>query len=105
MEFRVPNACRGRHRLDIYCPPRWDGDQWLEAAEEVSAVAATAAFDGHIRRSVQAHRTTGEDRFMRQWQEFGNYYAFGALAAFDAWGEIDGDLRAKNVAMDVREVS
>ncbi len=37
---------------------------------------------------------------MRQWQEFGNYYAFGALAAFDAWGEIDGDLRAKNVAMD-----
>ena len=65
-------------------PARWDGEQWLEAAEAVSAVGATAAFDGRIRRSVQAHRTTGEDRFMRQWQEFGNYYAFGALAAFDA---------------------
>ena len=81
-------------------PSRWDGVQWLEAAEAVSAVGATAAFDGSIRRSVQAHRTAGEDRFMKQWQEFGNYYAFGALAAFDAWGEMSGDIKARNVAMD-----
>lgn len=81
-------------------PARWDGDQWLEAAEAISAVGATAAFDGNIRRSVQAHRTAGEDRFMRQWQEFGNFYAFGALAAFDAWGEIYGDNKAKATAMD-----
>jgi membrane-associated phospholipid phosphatase len=37
---------------------------------------------------------------MTQWQEFGNYYAFGALAAFDAWGELEGDTKARNVAMD-----
>ena len=81
-------------------PAHWDGEQWLEAAGAISAVGATAAFDGSIQRSVQAHRTAGEDRFMRQWQEFGNYYAFAALAAFDAWGEIDGDIKARNVAMD-----
>lgn len=81
-------------------PSRWGGEQWLEAAGAISAVAATEPFDGSIRRSVQAHRTAGEDRFMVQWQEFGNYYAFGALAAFDAWGEIGGDITAKNAAMD-----
>lgn len=81
-------------------PAHWDGEQWLEVAEMVSAVGATATLDGNIQRSVQAHRTAGEDRFMTQWQEFGNYYAFGALAAFDAWGELDGDIKARNVAMD-----
>jgi membrane-associated phospholipid phosphatase len=81
-------------------PTRWDDGQWLEFAAAVSAVGGTAVFDRNIRNSVQAHRTAAEDRFMRQWQEFGNYYAFGALAAFDAWGELDGDIKAKNAAMD-----
>ena len=84
----------------LAAPAHWGGDEWLDAAEAVAAVGATAAFDRSIRSSVQAHRTAGEDRFMRQWQEFGNYYAFGALAAFDAWGELVGDVRAKNTAMD-----
>lgn len=81
-------------------PLRWDEGDWLEAAAAVSAVGVTAAFDHTIRANVQAHRTAGEDRFMKQGQEFGNYYAFGALAAFDAWGELAGDVTAKNVAMD-----
>lgn len=81
-------------------PARWDFDDWMEAAGAVSLVAGTSAFDSTIRTHVQAGRTSGEDTFMKQWQEFGNYYAFGALAAFDAWGELDGDLKARNVAMD-----
>ncbi len=81
-------------------PARWDLDQWMGAAAAVSAVAGTAAFDRTIRANVQARRTAGEDTFMRQWQEFGNYYAFGALAAFDAWGELGGDVKARNTAMD-----
>lgn len=78
----------------------WGEGEWLDAAEAVAAVGATAAFDRTIRTHVQADRTAGEDRFMRQWQEFGSYYAFGALAAFDAWGELGGNVRAKNTAMD-----
>ena len=84
----------------LTAPARWGEDGWLEAAEAVAAVGATAAFDRTVRANVQARRTPGEDKFMRQWQEFGNYYAFGALAAFDAWGELGGDVRAKNTAMD-----
>jgi membrane-associated phospholipid phosphatase len=84
----------------LTAPARWDFDDWVEAASAVSAVAGTAAFDKTIRAHVQAGRTAGEDKFMKQWQEFGNYYAFGALAAFDAWGEIGGDVTAKNTAMD-----
>jgi hypothetical protein len=84
----------------LTAPARWGEDGWLEAAEAVAAVGATSAFDRTVRANVQAHRTSGEDKFMRQWQEFGNYYAFGALAAFDAWGELGGDVRAKNTAMD-----
>ncbi len=81
-------------------PARWGEGEWLDAAEAVAAVGVTGAFDRTIRARVQADRTAGEDRFMTQWQEFGNYYAFGALAAFDAWGELGGDVRAKNTAMD-----
>lgn len=86
---------------DVFtAPAHWDGDQWLGAAEAAAAVGTAAAFDRTIRDHVQAGRTPGEDHFMRQWQEFGNYYAFGALAAFDAWGELDGNITARNVAMD-----
>ncbi len=81
-------------------PAHWGEGEWLDAAEAVAAVGATAAFDRSIRAHVQADRTAGEDKFMRQWEEFGNYYAFGALAAFDAWGELGGNVRAKNTAMD-----
>jgi hypothetical protein len=87
--------------LSIFtAPAHWDGEHWLQFAEAVSAVGVTATFDRSIQRSVQAHRTAGEDKLMKQWQEFGNYYAFGALAALDAWGELDGDVKAKNAAMD-----
>jgi len=81
-------------------PARWDSGDWIEAAAAVSAVGGTAVFDRSIQARVQADRTAGEDTFMRRWQEFGNYYAFGALAAFDAWGELGGDAQARNAAMD-----
>jgi hypothetical protein len=81
-------------------PMRWETGDWLEVGEAVTAVGATTAFDHTIRRDVQDHRSPGQDRFMKQWQELGNYYAFATLAAFDAWGEMAGDVRAKNAAMD-----
>jgi PAP2 superfamily len=84
----------------LTAPARWDGTQWLEFAGALAVVGGTSAFDRTIRNQVQAHRTHSEDRFMMQAQEFGNYYAFGTLAALDAWGEIEGDIRARNAAMD-----
>jgi hypothetical protein len=81
-------------------PFRWDETQWLQAGAALSAVGITTAFDDTIRDQVQAHRTTGEDSFMKEWQNLGSAGSFGVLAAFDAWGELGDDVRAKNTAMD-----
>jgi membrane-associated phospholipid phosphatase len=81
----------------LTAPVRWDEDQWLAAGVAVTSVGVTAAFDSTIRNHVQANRTPGEDRFMERWQNLNTFYL---LAGFEAWGELGGDVRAKNVAMD-----
>ena len=78
-------------------PARWDHNQWLEAGAAVAGIGVTAVFDDTIRDHVQAKRTEGQDRFMSRWQNLNTFYL---LAGFEAWGELGGDIRAKNVAMD-----
>ena len=84
-------------RAVLTAPAHWDQAQWTEASGALAGVGVAAAFDHTIRRQVQAGRTPGEDRFMTHWQNISTFYF---LAGFEAWGEIDGDVRAKNVAMD-----
>lgn len=84
----------------LTAPIRWNQDEWLEAGAAVGAVGVTSVFDARIRDQVQAHRTAGEDRFMQHWQNLGSDYSFVILGGFEAWGEIGGNVRAKNVAMD-----
>lgn len=81
-------------------PSRWDADQWLEAGATIAAVGLTVPFDDPIKRNVQAHRAAGQDRFFSRWQNFGSSYSFIVLGGFEAGGELGGDLRARNVAMD-----
>jgi membrane-associated phospholipid phosphatase len=81
----------------LSAPARWDQEQWLEAGAALAGVGATAAFDRTIRDHVQARRTAGEDRFMTRAQNFNTFYVLGGFAV---WGELGGDTRAKNVAMD-----
>lgn len=81
----------------LTAPARWDQEQWHEAAAAFAGVGATAAFDRPIRNHVQAGRTAGEDRFMNRWQNLNTLYFLGG---FEAWGELGGDIRAKNVALD-----
>jgi membrane-associated phospholipid phosphatase len=87
----------GDTKAILTAPSHWDQDQWLEAGVAVAGIGATAAFDDTIRDHVQARRTVSEDRFMRRWE---NINTFLVLGAFEAWGELGGDTRAKNVAMD-----
>jgi hypothetical protein len=84
----------------VTAPVRWNEDQWLGAGLAISAVGASTAFDDTIRDHVQAQRTTGEDRFMKVWQNLGSAGSFGVLAVFDICGETGGNVRAKNTAMD-----
>lgn len=81
----------------LTAPVRWDQEQWLEAGTAVAGVGVTAAFDRTIRNHVQAHCTASEDRFMKRCQDFDTFFLLGG---FEAWGELGGDTRAKNVAMD-----
>jgi len=81
----------------LTAPTRWDQAQWLDAGLAVTGVVATAAFDAKIRDHVQANRTPSKDRFMQRWQDIDTFYI---LAGFEVWGELGGDVRAKNVAMD-----
>jgi hypothetical protein len=84
-------------RAVLTAPAHWDEEQWTEATGALAGVGVTAVFDRTIRQHVQAERTPGEDRFMKHWQNINTFYF---LAGFEVWGEIGGDTRAKDVAMD-----
>lgn len=81
----------------VSAPAQWDQQQWVEVTAALSAVVTTAAFDRPIRHHVQARRTVNEDRFMNSCQNFNTLYLLGG---FEVWGELGGDVRAKNVALD-----
>lgn len=81
-------------------PARWNEDDWATAGLAVAAIGGAAAFDKTIKDNVQAHRTAGEDRFMKQFQNFGSTWSFGILAGFEVWGEVGGDTTAKAVVLD-----
>ena len=87
----------GDTKAVVTAPANWDENDWLEACAAVAGVGLTSAFDRTIRDHVQARRTPGEDRFMEHWQNLNSFYLLGA---FEVWGELGGDTRAKNVAMD-----
>lgn len=81
----------------LTAPAAWDQEDWFIAAGATAGVVVTAGFDRTIRDHVQAARTAGEDRFMQHWQNLNSLYLLGGFAV---WGELGGDTRAKNVAMD-----
>jgi len=81
----------------LTAPARWDEDEWIDAGIATLGVGVTAAFDHTIRTQVQAHRSAGEDRFMKSAQNFDTFFLLGG---FELWGEVGGDQHAKNVAMD-----
>ncbi len=81
-------------------PARWDEGDWIDAGLAGAAIGGSAAFDKTVKDNVQSHRSPGEDRFMKQWQNFGRVWAFGVLGVFETWGELGGNTKAKAVAMD-----
>jgi len=87
----------GDTKAILTAPAGWDREQWLEVASAAAGVGVTAVFDRTIRNNVQAGRSPGEDRFMNRWQNINTFYVLGG---FEVWGELGGDIRARNVAMD-----
>jgi len=89
----------------LTAPAHWDQGDWLETGLAGAAVGVSASFDKTIKGSVQSRRTAGEDRFMKQFQNFGSLWSFGVIGAFEVWGEASGDATAKNAAMDALTAS
>ena len=58
--------------LVVTAPARWDQQDWMYAGLSVAGIGASAAFDATVRDHVQAHRSAGEDRFFRQYQNLGS---------------------------------
>ncbi len=89
----------------LSAPTRWDEQDWTYVAFSAAGIGAAASLDKTIKDQVQAHRTAGEDRFFKQYQNLGSTWSFGVIGAFEVWGEVDGDTTAKNTAMDALTAS
>ena len=89
----------------LTAPARWDQEDWMYAGLAAAGIGASAALDSTIKDNVQAHRTAGEDRFFKQYQNLGSAWSFGVIGAFGIWGEAGGDTTAKNTAMDALTAS
>lgn len=89
----------------LTAPVHWNEDDLVAVGFSTVAIGAAASLDKTIKDNVQAHRTAGEDRFFKQYENFGSTWSFGVIGAFEVWGEIAGDTIAKNTAMDALTAS
>jgi hypothetical protein len=89
----------------LTAPARWDGQDWMYAGLAAAGIGGAAALDQTIKDRVQAHRTAGEDRFFKQYENLGSTWSFGVIGVFEVWGEAAGDTAAKNTAMDALTAS
>ena len=83
----------------LTAPARWDDEDWMYAGFAAASLGAAASLDQTVKVHVQAHRTASEDRFFKQYQNFGSTWSFGVIGAFEIWGEAAGNTTAKNTAM------
>ena len=70
----------------LAAPAHWDKLDWMYAGFAAASIGAAASLDNTIKDNVQAHRTTGEDRFFNQCQNLGAAWSFGVIGAFEIWG-------------------
>jgi hypothetical protein len=89
----------------LTAPARWDDEDWMYAGFAAASLGAAASLDQTVKVHVQAHRTASEDRFFKQYQNFGSTWSFGVIGAFEIWGETAGNTTAKNTAMDALTAS
>jgi hypothetical protein len=86
-------------------PARWDQQDWTYAGFSLAGIGAAASVDKYVKDHVQAHRSPGQDRFFKQYENLGSVWSFGVIGAFEVWGEADGDSNAKDTAMDALTAS
>ena len=84
----------------LTAPAHWNEVDWMYAGFAAAGIGAAASLDNTIKDTVQAHRTTGQDRFFNQYQNLGAAWSFGVIGAFEIWGEVGCNTTAKNTAMD-----
>ena len=89
----------------LSAPAHWNEEDLIELGYSAIAIGAAASLDQTVKSRVQAHRTAGEDRFFKQYQNLGSTWSYGIIGTFEIWGELAGDSTAKNTAMDALTAS
>jgi len=87
-------------RAILTAPLRWDRRDWLLAGGLTSLVIASTASDGMIREESQENITPQLHTFTKNAQRFGAEGSWLVLGAFETYGYIAKDTKAKAVAMD-----
>lgn len=85
----------------VASPLHWDHSDWEIAGIWTGATLTAASLDRNIRHQVDArYQTAGENNFFRNWEKLGSQYSWVEIAAFEGYGVIDHDQRARDTAMD-----
>lgn len=87
-------------RAILTAPLRWDRRDWLMAGGLTSLVVASTAADSMIREESQENITPQLHTFTKNAQRFGAEGSWLVLGAFEAYGYLAEDTKAKAVAMD-----
>ncbi len=87
-------------RAILTAPLRWDHRDWLMAGGLTSLVVASTAADSMIREESQENITPQLHTFTKNAQRFGAEGSWLVLGAFEAYGYLAEDTKAKAVAMD-----
>lgn len=81
-------------------PLRWERREWLAAGALTSLVGLSGVFDAKIKEESQENLTPRLHAFTKNAQRFGAEGSWLVLGAFQAYGILAEDTKAKAVAMD-----
>ena len=81
-------------------PLRWNRRDWLVAGGLTGLVAVSAALDAGIKEESQETITPQRHALTKNAQRFGAEGSWLVIGAFEAYGRLAGDTKARAVAMD-----
>jgi len=84
----------------LTAPARWDSRDWRNLSIGLIGVGTVGMADHWIREAAYRSRTGATDDVARAVEPFGNYYAFGSLAAFYIAGSAFHNREARTAAID-----
>ena len=64
----------------LTAPLHWNGQSWAYAGIGLGAVGCAFAADPAVRRFAQSHTSSGADRFILPWKQYGEWYTAATIS-------------------------